>query len=466
MLVPAGVLVLALTAQLRSAAADAAGAPSLTISQLKVTSSDGQFITLYNPTDATLNMSNYQLEYFNNFDLSKATSNRLIALSGSLPPHGYYMVNDDALLLCYRLTVSSLSLGFSSTAGLVEVLAVGQSGAGGAVTPALQDYVGWSKTASPGAVTLPASGSAFLERQPTDAAYNPEVTAPGAGSWQAVQPDSANPCSLVAAGSGSGSAPVVTGLKQLLPAGEPPATIVTAGNGGVPTPAAAVLPPADVGLIAPTVAELLPNPSGTGNDGIAEFIELYNPNPVRFDLSGFSLQVGTTSLHTYTFPAGTSLSAGSFTAFYSKETGLSLSNSGGQARLLDPFGNGISASGVYGKADDGQAWALAKGKWYWTTTPTPGKANSIKQPVSRAAAKTAAKAKAAKKTKTGGTTAAAAGTAGTDSGEAATSPIHLRTLALVGGGALLYGAYEYRTDLASRFNQLRRYFGAGSADRA
>src|SRR4051812_11016250 len=124
--------------------ADTANAPSLVISQLKITSGNGQFVTLYNPTDRLLDMSDYQLEYFNNYDLDKATSSRLISLSGLVPPHGYFMVNDSALLLCYQLTVDSVSLGLSSTAGMIEVLAFNQASSGGSVVPTLEDYFGWA----------------------------------------------------------------------------------------------------------------------------------------------------------------------------------------------------------------------------------------------------------------------------------------------------------------------------------
>lgn len=450
------------------ARADTANAPSLAISQLKITSSNGQFITLYNATNTALDMSKYQLEYFNSYDLGKATSSKLIALSGIVPPHGYFMVNDDSLLLCYRLTVDSVSLGLSSTAGLVEVLAFNQSNPGGSVTPVLQDYVGWSKTAASGAQTLPASTSAFLQRLPVDGSNNPLVGAPGAGSWQSVQPDSNNACNLVGAGSGNAGA-VQTGLNQLLPSTEPPATILEADSGGGSVaPAAAIMPASDIGLMAPTVTEILPNPSGTGNDSTDEFIELYNPNSTNFDLSGFSLQSGTTSLHTYTFPAGTSLSAQSFTAFYSTTTGLSLSNGGGQVKLLDPFGNSISATDSYSAASDGQTWALAKGKWYWTTTATPGKANVIKQPPAKkkSSAKTAASKNKAAKAAKGKVKAAKTTSASAASDAATTSPIHLWTLALVGGLALLYGAYEYRADLANRIYRFKQYLGDRNANRA
>ncbi len=453
-----------LVVQLTPIRADAADTPSLTISQLKITSSNGQFITLYNATDTALDMSKYQLEYFNHYDLSKATSSKLIALSGIVPPHGYFMVNDSALLLCYQLTINSVSLGLSSTAGLVEILAFNQSNPGSSVSPVLQDYVGWSKTAAPGAQTLPASTNAFLQRQPVDTAG-----APGAGSWLSVQPDGANPCNLMGTGSGNTTL-IQTGLSQLLPSTEPPATIAesaagTTSAGGIAAPS---MPASDIGLMAPTITELLPNPMGTGNDSTDEFIELYNPNAVSFDLTGFSLQSGTTSLRTFTFPAGTSLPAQSFTTFYAKITGLSLSNTSGQVKLLDPFGNSIAATEPYGTAKDGQTWALAKGKWYWTTTPTPGKANVIHEPIAKkATAKTTtSKSKTAKAGAAGNVKGAKTTAAYSSSDEPVMNPIHLRTLALVAGAALLYGAYEYRTDLANRIHQLRRYIGDRHANRA
>jgi hypothetical protein len=445
-----------------SAAADTANTPSLVISQLKITSSNGQFVTLYNSTNSTLDMSKYQLEYFNNYDLAKATSSRLITLSGTVPPHGYFMVNDSALLLCYQLTVSSMSLGFASTAGLVEVLAFNQGPPGGSVTPVLQDYVAWSKTAVAGAQTLPGNTSAWLQRQPVDAQYNPAVVSPGAGSWQSVQPDGSSPCNLISTISGASGFPV--GLSLLLPGSEPPANVLTidavAGDPSLPPG----LPAADIGLMAPQMTELLPNPNGTGNDATNEFIELYNTNATSFDLSGFSLQAGTVTTHKYTFPPGSSLAPKSFKAFYSDETGLTLSNMGGQAKLLDPSGNSLSASGTYGTAKDSQSWALANGKWYWTTSPTPNAANVIKQPAvsgkKQSVAKGSGKATAAAKAKSAKTkkTKNHKSTASSISDQASSTPVHPRVLAVIGGLALLYLAYEYRTDMANRVYQCRQYF--------
>lgn len=444
--------------------------PSLIISQLKITSRSGQFITLYNATDSSLDMGRFRIEYFNSYDPDQATSGRVINLSGTVAPHGYFMVNDDALLLCYRLTVDSVSLGLSSTAGRVEIMQSDDgSGSEGTTAPVLQDYAAWSKKPADGAQTLPEDTGDFLQRTPAGADNNPVITEPGGGDWQEVRPDSDNPCDLVAAGSAEApGTSVPTGLDQLLPPAEPPAVILSSDEAGMASsPVTPSLPTADIGLMAPSVTELLPNPVGTGNDSTDEFIELYNPNDKAFDLNGFSLQTGTTSLHTYTFPAGTVLPPKAFKAFYSSATGLSLSNSGGQARLLDPYGDSISASGVYKTAKDGTAWALADGKWYWTTAASPGKANVIKQPVAKkkvSPSKTTSAHKAAKGS------AGKPGAAGTSGASPASdlipdTPIHMRTLVLIAGLAILYGIYEYRADLANRIYRFRQNFGARYEDR-
>ncbi len=438
--------------------------PSLTISQLKVTSSNGQFVTLYNPTNSALNMSNYQLEYFNSFDLSKATSSKLVALSGTLPPHSYFMVSDGSLQLCYQMTVDSVSLGFSTTAGMIEVVGLNQPAPGSYVASNLQDSVGWSKTATGGAQTLPTNTNAFLLRQPVDSQNNPLVSAPGIGSWLPVQPDATNSCGLVTV-SGAIPTPVMTGLNHLLPPTEPPATIVSQESS---VASSVIFPPADVGLMSPQITELLPNPARTGTDATDEYIELYNPNETSFDLSGFALESGLTTLHDYTFAADTMMAPNSFMAFYAPDTKLTLSNTSGQVRLLDPFGNSISSSDQYDTAIDGQAYALANGTWSWTIQPTPGAANFIV----RAAAKpkkspTAARlrSKHASGIKSG-TSVKKTRVAPVRSVKGATNasasiPIHPWVLALVGSLALLYGIYEYRYDLANHLRRCATKLGFG-----
>jgi hypothetical protein len=255
--VTGGLLTIGLVISMTSGllAADQANAPSLVISQLKMTSSSGQFVTLYNPGSAALDMSKYQLEYFNNYDLSKATSSKLMGLTGSLPPHSYYVVNDSLLPICYQLTIDSVSLGLSTTAGLLAVLSTAQTSAGGSITPALQDYVAWSKTAAAGAQTLPSSTEAFLQRLPLDSIANPVITAPGGGSWQVVQPDPSNLCKLVHPVSSGTPTPANLGLGLLLGTSEPPASLLVVEDEADTSQKS--LPAGDIGLMSPQVTELL-----------------------------------------------------------------------------------------------------------------------------------------------------------------------------------------------------------------
>jgi hypothetical protein len=438
------------------AQADSQSIPSLVIAQVKITSSNGQFITLYNTTSTTLDMSKYQLEYFNNFDISKATSSRLIALSGLLPPHGYYMVNDSALQVCHQLTVNSVSLGFSSTAGMVSVTGLSQAQAGGVIFSQVLDYVAWSKTAANDAQTLPAN-NAFLLRRPADLLGNPVVSGPGSGSWVAVTTDPANPCLFTSVS--SPNTPLTMGAASLLPAVEPEVTYIAE------TTAQPLVN--NLGLMAPLITEILPNPTGTGTDGTDEFIELYNPNTVAFDLTGYKLGAGSSTVRTYSFTEGTTLAPKSYTVFNSSQTKLSMSNTSGQVVLLDPADNIIASTKPYTSAADGQAWILNKGQWAWSVKPTPSAPNVLQAPPKKqkksASSKIAKRVMLSSQRSNTSATKAASGNPFEDS--AAKVPVHTWALALVGAAAVVYGLYEYRQDLGSRIRQFGRHLGIGRKNR-
>lgn len=243
---------------------------------------------------------------------------------------------------------------------------------------------------------------------------------------------------------------------------DPPATLLPAE--GVSTKAAPkpTMPAANAGLTAPQISELLPNPAAPQTDAADEFIELYNPNNQPYDLSGFKLAASSTKQ--FTFPVGTTIAPLSFKAFFSAHTRLSLANGSGQARLFDPLGRLISQSEPYSQAKEGLAWVRASGGWHWTSSPTPNSANVVKPPAAKAAKQASAKktvASALHNTKAKPTTSA------NDQAYAATvvptTPLHPRVLAVVGGFALLYGAYEYRRDVANKFYQLRNYRAARRA---
>jgi hypothetical protein len=249
----------------------------------------------------------------------------------------------------------------------------------------------------------------------------------------------------------AGAGSVSTGLNQA----STNVPSVVGVNGGVSTG----VPTADYGLATPQLSEILPNPAPPQTDADDEFVELYNSNSKPFDLSGFILQVGLTTTHKYTFPAGTILQPQQFAAFYSSETDLSLSNTSGQVQLLDPAGNSLEQSDVYGTAKDGYAWILANGKWQWTTTSTPAAKNVVTSPPG---------AKSSSTSSSGKSNVLAAKTSGSSGGsssfssptQSSSSPVHPAILAGIGSAAVLYALYEYRHDLANTLYRFRRYRAA------
>jgi hypothetical protein len=345
------------------------------------------------------------------------------------------------------MAVDSVSLGLSTTSGIVQVAHFSGTSSP-QVTSILDDYVGWSKSASAGAQTLPSNADAFLLRKAPDNGQDyGSITAAGAGSWsQVVMPDGSSPCDTTAVAAAGGGNSLDSGSVPI------PYTLITSSE------TLSAIPDDDNGLAAPQISEVLPNPAPPVADADGEFIELYNSNSRPFDLGGFILQVGTSTIHQYTFPAGTSIEAGQFSAFYSSDTGLSLSNSDGQVKLLDPAGNSLNQTDEYTNAKDGYAWVKAGGLWQWTTKPTPGAMNVIvtppaSKPVSKSA-KGSTKKPAGKSIKTSPTADKVTGT-GSLSGSGA-AQVHPLVLAGIGAAALLYALYEYRNDLANRLYKLRR----------
>ncbi len=409
--------------------------PALLIGQIKITSSNGQFLTIYNNSAETIDMSSVQLAYFNSYDITKSTSSKYIGLSGKLAPQNFYLVSDGAFYVCYKMTVSSQSLGFSSTAGMVQLTKLTQAGPGGLVTAQVLDSVAWSKTTAAGAQTLPAASTDFLQRTWTAGAE--KVT--GGGAWQAVHPDATEQCDLQtvfstsstpAAGTLSTAAPVVRA-----------APVVSAVN-------------ENTGLISPKITELLPNPKTPQTDDADEFIELYNPNDREFSLKGYRLEAGMTYSRGYTFTEGALLPK-SYTVFKIIDTNIQLSNTEGQVRLIDASGEVLEEIPAYEDAPEGSSWAFVGDAWQWLSAPTPGAPNSSSSTAGENVVgntKTTGKATSAK---TAANTTGAAANNEKQLEDAA--PLHPLVLAGVGAAAVAYAAYEYRKDMANAIFRSRRY---------
>lgn len=239
------------------------------------------------------------------------------------------------------------------------------------------------------------------------------------------------------------------------------------------------------GLEMPYITELLPNPSSDESD---EFIELYNPNDEPFNLKGYELQTGVSSVHSFVITSDTLLPPETYTILAYTDTKLALSNTGGRARLLNPAKQIVSETDVYGTAKEAWAWAqTSDGVWKWTDTVTPKLANVFtdgsisplsalamsksaknakvkgvstkKVKVAKVAkVKKAKKAKAPKLKKTKKKKSASTQQLATiPSAAEKTATIHPVALVAVATGALAYIAYEYRKDLANIVAKLRRH---------
>ncbi len=418
--------------------ADVPSVPPLFIREIKITGDE--FVVVQANQDVTL--SDYWLGY--------GSSNTATGIVPTVQLPAQKLLQGQVLLLtsdgaptCDAVLVSKLPVSLGDSKGTLVLRQLQSSGNSSTFTTI--DSVAWST-----------STSKITTTDPIDMSKQGALSYPvwyhqavDASAWQLG--DFAA-CTLTIAPT---SGPDVTSVTWLQNDSDPPAIIESLADDDQPS--GPYLPSGDVGLLPPQITELLPNPAGTGTDDTDEFIELYNPNGVNFDLSGFKLQTGLTTKHTYTFPVGTTLPPRGFVAFYSADSGLTLSNTSGQADLQDPFGTVIAQTDAYNVAKDGTAWALAKGAWYWTAKPTPNAANVINQ-VSSSSVKTTSTKKAAAAVKGASTTKTplqGAVTTTADANTTKSTPIHPYILAAVVVLAVGYGVYEYRHDIANRFHQFR-----------
>src|SRR5690606_30503093 len=84
------------------------------------------------------------------------------------------------------------------------------------------------------------------------------------------------------------------------------------------------------------ITEILPD--AIGADSGNEFIEIYNPNDNSVSLNGYVLQVGPSYSKSFVLP-DLSVDPGRYLALSDAETKVTLPNTSGSVRLLDPFGN-------------------------------------------------------------------------------------------------------------------------------
>lgn len=137
-------------------------------------------------------------------------------------------------------------------------------------------------------------------------------------------------------------------------------------------------PPPDAGTCSfdVLISEIFPNPIGPDNEN--EFIELSIKGSKPFSLKQWSVsdQAGSS----YIFPDIT-VNPGTYFVVKRNESHIALNNSGDESVILTcAAGSEVDRAQIQEGGREGMAYALLKGKFSWTSEPTPGKENVMKRP--------------------------------------------------------------------------------------
>lgn len=437
----------------------AATAPVL-ISEIQTgssTSASEEFIELHNISDQTIDLSTYKIEYYSAtatafYPLASAT--QTITLSGLLYPGGNLLAASNN----YLTSVATIS--FSSTladaGGALRLTRTDTSG-----VTSTEDVLGWgtAKLFETTAHTKPGNGKSLSRKTVDGLLSDTNNNVQDFDLLATPTPDNTN---------------IAPPAPEPTPAGTPPVEDPAVDPAPIPEPAPSPETTPTPIFLPLSITEILPNPASPATDDADEFVELYNPNEQEVSLSGYKIETGSNYTYHYVFSDG-SMPAHGFLALFSKDTNLTLSNSGGSARVLDPAGVVVYEISPYEDANDGEAWAFIDGAWKWTLTPTPGAINVLRLPVlpavkvsnpvvkaktTKATTSTKPKATTAKTASAKKTTAAKVKAASTTSAEdtpLGPAPLHPSVLVGVGILALLYAAYEYRGDIRSLVLRFQRY---------
>ena len=126
------------------------------------------------------------------------------------------------------------------------------------------------------------------------------------------------------------------------------------------------------------INEFLPDPNTLYSE---EWVEIYNPQSLGVDLSGYILDdITTGGTNPYSIAPGTVVPAHGYLVLYQGATGVGLNNAGDTVNLLKPDGVTVVDSYSYTTSSDDVSYGReSDGSSTWITfdVPTPGSANII-----------------------------------------------------------------------------------------
>ncbi len=142
-----------------------------------------------------------------------------------------------------------------------------------------------------------------------------------------------------------------------------------------PPPASSSAPVSCTGKV--LINELMINPEDSNAD--YEFIELFNPGNAEQDISGWILQDTQGKISSFQMPANTRIIPLGYLAFYRPQTKITLNNSGDGVKLIGLQNEVCDASPANsGAAKEDLSYSRQGENWVWTSQPTAGRVNEIK----------------------------------------------------------------------------------------
>lgn len=327
-----------------------------------VSSPSHEFVELYNPTEAAISVEGWVVEYKSATSVDTLSAwTKKATLSGTLPSHGFYLIAPKSYLSAAN---AEWSVGMASPGGNIRL----RSSEGTTL-----DQVGYGVAAN-AAETNPAS-------------------APAAGQSLERLPGAGNETGGNAVDTNNNVADFI--IREVpAPQNTASSAEIPGAVNEVPVDAPGELPVEPTVYPKITITELLIDPQAPLTDAEDEFIEIYNPATEAAVISGYTLRAGTGFKDLYVLPE-TIIGGGEYLALFSRDTKLSLVNTGGAVQILDPTGVIIDQTDAYPDAEPGLTWALVDGSWDWTLQSTPASANVYVAPL--VAAPTATKKLAASK---------------------------------------------------------------------
>lgn len=347
------------------AQAETASPDHVVISEVQVingTEKGQDFVELYNPTNAQVELDGWQLKYKSTTGL---TWSKKADLTGVIEPRSFYLIASSGYL--EDIANNELSSGLLDTGG--HICLISGTGTDPCKSPTTRiDLVGWGKEAD--------SAEGSEGSNPVDVSEDKIACFEIWSMKRKFDNDG-----LIQDTDDNGEDFVIETPNPQFSSGDLTEMTVTTPTEcdepdeedpkEEPEEPAPLPEPVYLKL---DITELLPDPDKPQIDASDEFVELFNPNSQPVNLKGYILQTGSDLGTTYTFGAAT-IKAKSYRAFYSRDIKIGLVNQGGRAQLLDPAGTIVSELISYPKAPTGKSWAKVAGKWQWTDRSTPGGPN-------------------------------------------------------------------------------------------